>query len=399
MKRYVSWVILLSNHPCKERIMESRKTQDSQHKQEHLLDAHPAIVLAVLLIVATLTFGDTMEIIPAFNSFVASPIFPYFHESHDLIALGLIMYATFKYNIRLGLVSALIYTAAHIPYFVLRFSEDTPEITRIIIGIFIVFFAIWMKRRLNDVELQKRKNQETLNKMQEKLIEQDKLSSIGRLMAGVAHEMNNPLTSIIGFSQLLFEKDLPNDVKDDLKIINDEANRTANIVKGLLTFARKQPEKKEPTNVNTQVQRVLELNKRRFLSNNICVNINLADGLPHIIGNGPQLQQVLFNLVGNAEQIMMETRGKGTLTIATEQLDDLVKISVTDDGPGISPENMKKLFTPFFTTKEVGKGTGLGLSICQSIITEHGGNIYAESKLGLGTTFIIELPISQNKEI
>lgn len=296
------------------------------------------------------------------------------------------MYATFKYSARLGLVAASTYTAIHIPYFVIRFSEDAPEITRIIVGSMGTFLAIWMKRRLNDVELQKKK-------LQEKVIEQDKLSSIGRLVAGVAHEINNPLTAIIGFSQLLLGKNLPADVNDDLKIINDEANRTANIVQGLLTFARKQPEKKVPTDVNAQVLKVLELNKRRFLLNNIHVNTRFGEGLPYIIGNGPQLQQVLLNLVMNAEQIMLEARGKGTLSIATEQFGDLVKVFVADDGPGISPENMKKLFTPFFTTKEVGKGTGLGLNICHGIITDHGGRIYAESEPGKGATFIVELPV------
>ena len=233
-------------------------------------------------------------------------------------------------------------------------------------------------------------------KMQEQLIAQDRLVSIGQLVAGVAHEINNPLTSVVGFSELLLQRDLPDDVKGDLKIVNAEAQRAATIVKGLLTFSRKQSEGKESIDINTPVQTVMKLNAHRFAVNNIQVNTHLAEGLPQIIGNGSQLQQVFFNISMNAEQIMLEAHGKGIITITTEQVSNIVKISFTDDGPGISPENMKKLFTPFFTTKEVGKGTGLGLSICHGIVTEHGGKIYAESELGKGATFIVELPVHRN---
>jgi signal transduction histidine kinase len=110
------------------------------------------------------------------------------------------------------------------------------------------------------------------------------------------------------------------------------------------------------------------------------------------------LQQVFINIIVNAEQAMLEAHGRGKLTIATEWVGDAVRISITDDGPGISPDNMKKLFHPFFTTREVGKGTGLGLSICHGIVTEHGGKIYAQSELGKGATFVVELPIIKNNK-
>ncbi len=111
--------------------------------------------------------------------------------------------------------------------------------------------------------------------------------------------------------------------------------------------------------------------------------------------NGTQLQQVFINIIINAEQAMLVAHGRGKLTIATERVGNIVRASITDDGPGISPDNMKKLFTPFFTTREVGKGTGLGLSICHGIVTEHGGKLYAKSELGDGVTFVVELPISK----
>jgi two-component system NtrC family sensor kinase len=230
-------------------------------------------------------------------------------------------------------------------------------------------------------------------KMQEQLIMQDRLASIGQLVSGVAHEINNPLTGIIGFSELLLARALPEDIKADLKIINDEAKRTATIVKGLLTFARKQSPEKQVIGIQESIKTVLQLRAHEQSLNNIQVKTRFASDLPQIMGNGSQLQQVFFNIVINAEFFMLEAHGKGTLTITTERIGDFVRASFADDGPGISEENMVKLFSPFHTTKAVGKGTGLGLSICHGIIAEHGGRIWAENGLGEGVTFIIELPI------
>ena len=232
-------------------------------------------------------------------------------------------------------------------------------------------------------------------KMHEQLMSQDRLASIGQLVSGVAHEINNPLTGVIGFSELLLKRDLPDDVKADLKIVNDEAMRTAKIVKNLLTFARKQPEGKAPVDIHEQIQRVLDLRDHEQKVNNIQVITRFASDLPQVMGNASQLQQVFFNIVINAEFFMLEAHQKGNLTITTERTGDIVRASFTDDGPGISDKSMKSLFTPFFTTKEVGKGTGLGLSICHGIVTEHGGRIYAESEPGKGTTFIVELSIKE----
>jgi len=180
-----------------------------------------------------------------------------------------------------------------------------------------------------------------------------------------------------------------------VKVINREAMRTAGIVKNLLTFARKQPDKKNEVDLNEQIQRVLELRKHEQEVNNIRVIPRFAPGLPGITGNASQLQQVFFNIVINAEFFMLEAHKKGTLVITTERKNGFVRASFADDGPGISKEAIDRLFTPFFTTKEVGKGTGLGLSICHGIVSEHGGKIYAESKPGNGATFIVELPVKK----
>jgi len=232
-------------------------------------------------------------------------------------------------------------------------------------------------------------------KIEDQLMITDRLASIGQLAAGVAHELNNPLTAVIGFSDLLLGRDLTADVKEDLETINQESRRAIDIVKGLLAFAREQRTEKAMVDINSIIQGVLQLRSYEQRVSNIEVAARFASDLPEIMGNGAQLQQVFLNIIVNAEQAMFEAHNRGKLTIVTERVGDVVRASFTDDGPGISPDNMKQLFTPFFTTREVGKGTGLGLSICHGIVTEHHGKIYAESEYGKGATFVVELPISK----
>ncbi len=232
-------------------------------------------------------------------------------------------------------------------------------------------------------------------KMEEQLIVTDRLASLGELTSGIAHELNNPLTGVIGFSDLLLDRDLPDDIKEDLEVINREAKRTAQVVRNLLTFARKHDTEKRPVNINSIIEKVLELRAYEQKVSNIEVNTRFAPDLPEITADSFQLQQVFINIIINAEHFMTETHQKGTLTITTELVGDIIRASFADSGPGIAKEHLGHLFDPFFTTKEVGKGTGLGLSISYGIITEHGGKIYAESELGKGATFVIELPISQ----
>lgn len=230
-------------------------------------------------------------------------------------------------------------------------------------------------------------------KMEKQLIMQDRLASIGQLTSGVAHELNNPLTAIINFSTLLMKRDLPEDLRQDVAAINEEAQRTANIVKTLLIFARKQKQEKELVNIIETIQKVLALRAYEYKVNNIHVNVHAEPDLPSILGNSPQLQQVFFNIIINAEYFMLQAHKQGKLTITAERKGDMVRITFKDDGPGIPQENMKNIFSPFFTTKEAGKGTGLSLSICLSIINEHGGRIWAESEPGEGASFIVELPV------
>ena len=171
--------------------------------------------------------------------------------------------------------------------------------------------------------------------------------------------------------------------------------RTIDIIKGLLAFAREQRIGKTLVDINSIIQGVLQLRSYEQRVNNIEVDARFAPALPQVMCNGAQLQQVFINIVINAEQAMLEAHKRGKITIVTERVGDIVRASFTDDGPGINPDNIKQIFAPFFTTREVGKGTGLGLSICHGIVTEHRGKIYAESEPGEGATFVVELPISK----
>jgi PAS domain S-box-containing protein len=234
-------------------------------------------------------------------------------------------------------------------------------------------------------------------KIQEQLIAQDRLASIGKLASGIAHELNNPLATVIGFSELLLKKNLPDDIHSDLNIIYNEAERAAAIVDNLLTFARQKSEAKVPCDINGIIKKTLQLRTYEQEKNYIHTILHLAPELPEIKGHELQIQQLFLNIIINAEFFMIETHKKGTLIIETRWENDFVRISFKDDGPGIPKENMQYIFNPFFTTKEVGKGTGLGLSICHGIVTEHGGKIWAESTPDEGATFIIELPVYGNR--
>ena len=229
-------------------------------------------------------------------------------------------------------------------------------------------------------------------KMSEKLLVSERFASIGQLSAGIAHELNNPLTSILGFSNVILERDVPADLREELQIISTEALRASRIVKGLLTFVRKDDSQKVRVNVNRIIESVLELRANEQNTYNIRVHTRFDRALPEIMADPFQIQQVFLNIVINAEYFMTEAHKQGNLTVSTQKSGDMVRIVFTDDGPGIAPGILKHVFDPFYTTKGVGKGTGLGLSICHGIVSAHGGRIYAESPVGKGASFIVELP-------
>jgi PAS domain S-box-containing protein len=240
---------------------------------------------------------------------------------------------------------------------------------------------------------ERRQAEEREDQLQQELNLASRLASIGQLAAGVAHEINNPLTGVIGFSHLMLSRDIPDDMKQDLQVIHSEAQRVAKIVENLLVFAHQRKTGREYVAINDIITRVLELRAYEMKVNNIEVENQLDPDLPLTMADAGQLQQVFLNIVLNAEHFMTKVHNKGKLLVKTEKTDGNIRASFTDDGTGISQENLDKIFNPFFTTKEVGKGTGLGLSICHGIITQHKGRIYAQSQPGKGATFVIELPI------
>jgi len=220
-----------------------------------------------------------------------------------------------------------------------------------------------------------------------------RLASVGEMASGIAHEINNPLTAVIGFAQLLMDTDLPDEVKEDISVIHKEAQRAAGVARNLLTFARKHTPIKQPTNLNSIIEGVLKLRAYEQSVNNIKVNTRLAIDLPEVMADYSQMQQVFVNIILNAESAMLGSGNGGTMTITTQKVNNVVRASFADTGPGITKENLNRIFDPFFTTKEVGKGTGLGLSVCHGIVAEHGGRIYARGRLGNGATFVVELPV------
>lgn len=238
-----------------------------------------------------------------------------------------------------------------------------------------------------------------LKRTQDQLLQAEKLSAIGKLVAGVAHELNNPLTAIVGYSELLLEVCDDREMCDDLERINREAQRSARIVQNLLAFARQQKTEQLTIELGDIVEKTIDLLAYQLGVDNITLVRELSALKMTILGDSYQLQQAFLNLITNAHQAMRKSRGQGTLIIRTEETDHrTAQISFIDDGPGISKEIASRIFDPFFTTKDVGEGTGLGLSICLGIIQEHGGRIWLDEQVDRGATFVIELPLYYGKD-
>ena len=230
--------------------------------------------------------------------------------------------------------------------------------------------------------------------LEEKAQVTSRLAAVGEMVAGVAHEINNPLTGVLGFSQMLLEKEnVPEDIREDIKSIAEGSQRVADIVKRLLTFARQTKPVRTLANLNELIENTLKLREYVLKTSNIEVVTRFDPELPWSVVDPGQLQQVFLNLIVNAEQAMKKAHGRGTLIITTIKNDNNIRITFQDDGPGITKENLTHLFEPFFTTKAPGEGTGLGLSLSHSIVLEHEGQLWVESEFGHGATFTLILPI------
>lgn len=232
-----------------------------------------------------------------------------------------------------------------------------------------------------------------LKRLGEQLIQSEKLAAIGQMLAGVAHELNNPLTAILGVTELVREREgLDDSMKRQLDLTHRQARRAARIVQNLLEFSRPSQTPKKPVDINNILERTLQLHEHSLRRNAVEASFQPVEGLPNVVGDASQLIQVFLNLIINAEQAIREVRESGRIQIRAASLSNKVMITIQDDGSGIAPEALAKIFDPFYTTKRPGGGTGLGLSICIAILREHGGTIEAQSLPAGGSAFTVTLP-------
>jgi signal transduction histidine kinase len=235
-------------------------------------------------------------------------------------------------------------------------------------------------------------------RLQQQLIQAEKMAALGQLVSGAAHELNNPLSSLVGYSDVLLGlPSLDAEARGWLETIRKEADRARRIVQSLLSFARQDKPRRAPVDVNDLLEQTLGLRAYEMKVSGIIVERELSP-LPRVLADAHQLQQVFLNIIINAEQAMQEAGRGGTLRVKTEIIEaeqrQCVAVRIGNNGPPIEKEIVSRIFDPFFTTKEVGRGTGLGLSISYGIVQEHGGRIWAESEAGGGVTFNIELPLA-----
>jgi PAS domain S-box-containing protein len=230
-------------------------------------------------------------------------------------------------------------------------------------------------------------------KLEHQIIQSERLAAMGQMIAGFAHELNNPLTSILGVSELLQDTVTGDPARKQLQTLNQQAHRASEIVQNLMYFSRPPAPGKSAISLTELIQRTLHLQAYALRKSNITVDFLPEPSIPAVNGDPHQIMQVFLNLILNAEQAIREARDRGTLRVRLSKHADQVQVTLQDDGPGISPEILPNIFDPFYTTKRPGRGTGLGLSICKAILREHGGNVQAASGPGGGAVFTVTLPL------
>jgi two-component system NtrC family sensor kinase len=255
--------------------------------------------------------------------------------------------------------------------------------------------SLRLQALVRDVSERKRLDDQSRDLYQQ-LVQTEKMAALGQTISGVAHELNNPLATILSWAERQTERDMDDTSKRGVEVILGEAERAARIVRNLLTFARKRQSTRNPVDLNEVVRETLALRSYDQHVSNITVVTALAEGLPQVFADAHQMQQVLLNLVINAEQAMLSAHGRGSLVVRTwhNAEDDIVSVDVSDDGPGVPADATSKIFDPFFTTKDVGKGTGLGLTVAYAIAQEHGGRIRVDATQQKGASFVVELPVT-----
>ncbi len=285
--------------------------------------------------------------------------------------------------------------------YTLKFSQDPQEVRDFrvlttVVAAVPIGFLVFLRQHLADKERarlleQSEQSIENLQRLQTQLVQSEKLISLGQLAAGAAHEINNPLTAILGYSDLLADDEsIPEKSRATAAKIRDQARRTKTLVGNLLSFARQVPTERTLLDLNTVVSNAVQLRALDLRAGTTKVELQLESVLPGVRGDGNQLMQVFFNIVNNAIDAMEAANGGGTLTIKTMRDRAFVVVLFSDNGPGIKEPH--RVFDPFYTTKPVGKGTGLGLSICFGIVQEHAGRILCYNRQEGGAVFRVELP-------
>ena len=296
---------------------------------------------------------------------------------------------------------AAVITLPAFAIYTLKFSQDSREVRDFrvlatVIAAIPIGLLVFLRQHLADNERvrlleQSEQSVENLQRLQTQLVQSEKLISLGQLAAGAAHEINNPLTAILGYSDLLADDEsIPEKSRTTAAKIREQARRTKTLVGNLLSFARQVPAERTLLDLNTVVSNAVQLRALDLRSGTTKVELQLESVLPGVRGDGNQLMQVFFNIVNNAIDAMESANGGGTLTIKTMRDRAFVVVLFSDNGPGIKEPH--RVFDPFYTTKPVGKGTGLGLSICFGIIQEHAGRILCYNRQEGGAVFRVELP-------
>jgi PAS domain S-box-containing protein len=239
---------------------------------------------------------------------------------------------------------------------------------------------------------------EELKEAQSRLIQAEKLSVVEEVLSGVAHEINNPLTSIIGFSEILLGLPIPENVRLYAERIFNQGRRSAEIVRSLLAFSRRSPPVYEKVDLNYLLRMILDLKQYQLKMDGVDVTLELDPDLPKTLADANQIQQIIFNILNNAHQALLAAEGDRRILIRSERLKKAIRVTVRDNGPGIPKEIQSRIFEPFFTTKPLGKGTGLGLSVSYGILQQHGGSIGFESEAGSGASFWFEIPVRSTFE-
>jgi signal transduction histidine kinase len=331
-----------------------------------------------------------------------------FHDVYVIIFFYPLIYAAIIYRLRGVIISGLVFLGILLPHAIFFSSETYSLVTSLLLAIFGLLISGLGATLLNYLEQQFEAYQEILSlneelnsyikrleSAQKQLIQAEKLNALGQLAASIAHEINNPLAGVVVYVKLLLKKISSNSLDKGealttMSKIESAVIRCSGIVRGLLDFARQSEPELKPIAVSSVVDQVMSLVGHQAEMKNIKVNREDVSPLPQVIADSNQLQQVFVNLVVNAIQAMHEG---GMLTIRSSLgKDGYVRVSIQDTGYGIPPENLEKLFTPFFTTKETGKGVGLGLAVSHGIIERHGGRIEVQTEVGKGSTFTIYLP-------